>query len=392
MSSPLPQATPLRSPSRLLYAAILSAALALSACSKGEAEDAEANNTRSALTVELVQPRMAEVSRGVQADGNIMAWHEASVGAEVSGRIDAVPVEVGDRVHRGQVLARFDTLIMAAEHGQAEAAAQEAAAAYAEAKSSAARSFKLHEQGFLGEQALLQSQTAELAAKARVAQTHAAREASRLHLNNAVVKATTDGVISRVNVVKGSIIPAGTEMFALIEGGRLEWRAQVSASEMSRIRVGMPATVDLGQGHSAKGKVRLLSPTVDVQSRTGLVYIDLEPSEHSRAGMYVTGRIESGSGSALLLPQSAVMLRDGFSFVMVVDENAVAHQVMVQLGQRVGGEMEVLDGLSAQDRVVAKGAAFLADGDRVQISTSKATDAETQPEPAAAAEPASAEE
>ena len=339
----------------------------------------------------MISPSAAPITRSIQADGNISAWQEANVGAEMMGRIESVKVQVGDKVKRYQELARFSTSIESADHGQMVAAAAQANATYAEAKAAAERAHKLKDQGFMGEQMLTQYDTQAATAKARMEQANAARDANALRLANGVVRATADGTISRVNAVAGSIVPAGTELFRLIQDGRLEWRAQVTAAEMNRIQPGMKASVSLGDGLHLAGKVRSIAPTVDAQNRTGLVYVDLDPSAYARAGMYVGGQIESGQSTAFLLPQTAVVLRDGFSYVMQVDETNRIKQTVVQLGQRQGEQIEILSGLPPQARVVASGAAFLNEGDKVRIATSDETPAPTMPTTALTAVPAKAD-
>lgn len=387
------------SPSLLVrHAGWLLALALLAACGNKEAEKQSVatnatptDTARAALTVALISPSAAPITRSIQADGNISAWQEANVGAEMMGRIESVKVQVGDKVKRYQELARFSTSIESADHGQMVAAAAQANATYAEAKAAAERAHKLKDQGFMGEQMLTQYDTQAATAKARMEQANAARDANALRLANGVVRATADGTISRVNAVAGSIVPAGTELFRLIQDGRLEWRAQVTAAEMNRIQPGMKASVSLGDGLHLAGKVRSIAPTVDAQNRTGLVYVDLDPSAYARAGMYVGGQIESGQSTAFLLPQTAVVLRDGFSYVMQVDETNRIKQTVVQLGQRQGEQIEILSGLPPQARVVASGAAFLNEGDKVRIATSEEAPAPTMPTTALTAVPAKAD-
>ena len=387
------------SPSLLVrHVSWLLALALLAACGNKEAEKQSVatnatptDTARAALTVALISPSAAPITRSIQADGNISAWQEANVGAEMMGRIESVKVQVGDKVKRYQELARFSTSIESADHGQMVAAAAQANATYAEAKAAAERAHKLKDQGFMGEQMLAQYDTQAATAKARMEQANAARDANALRLANGVVRATADGTISRVNAVAGSIVPAGTELFRLIQDGRLEWRAQVTAAEMNRIQPGMKASVSLGDGLHLAGKVRSIAPTVDAQNRTGLVYVDLDPSAYARAGMYVGGQIESGQSTAFLLPQTAVVLRDGFSYVMQVDETNRIKQTVVQLGQRQGEQIEILSSLPPQARVVASGAAFLNEGDKVRIATTDETPAPTMPTTALTAVPAKAD-
>ena len=367
----------------------------LAACSSKESEQhsvatnaTPAQTARAALSVNLISPIQASMTRSIQADGNIMAWQEANVGAEMTGRIDSVKVQVGDKVKYRQELARFTTDIETADHGQMVAAAAQASATYTEAKAAAERAHKLKEQGFMGEQMLTQYDTQAATAKARMEQANAARDANALRLANGVVRATANGIISRVDAVAGSIVQAGTPLFRLIQDSRLEWRAQVTAAEMNRIQPGMTTTVALGDGLSLNGKVRSIAPTVDAQNRTGLVYVDLDPSPNARAGMYVSGKIQAGQSTALLLPQTTLVLRDGFSYVMQVDDKNRVKQTIVQLGQRQGDMIEIISGLTQNAHVVAAGAAFLNDGDVVSVTAGAPTS--TAPAAAAAAAASSA--
>jgi HlyD family secretion protein len=122
-----------------------------------------------------------------------------------------------------------------------------------------------------------------------------------------------------------------------------------------------------------------VAPTVDATTRNGLVYVDLPAGTTVRAGMFARGDFELGNSPALTLPQSAVVLRDGFSYVYTVAENNKVSQVKVQAGRRVGDRVEITGGLNAKDRVVAAGAGFLGDGDTVKVVDSAAAPAAVTP-------------
>lgn len=368
----------IKKPAQICLTALSAALLlaALGACGKAEdkpAADVKSKNApnaaaeRPALTVKLVQPSSANVTRSILANGNVAAWQEASVGAELTARVESVSVQVGDKVRHYQELARFASDIAKAEHGQLVALEREAEATYADAKLAAARARKLEQDGFMGAQMSSQYYTQEMTAKARLEQHKATRFASDLRLQNAVVRANSDGVISRVDVVVGSLVSAGTPMFRLIQDGRLEWRAEVTAADLAAIKNGMRVTVDLGNGLTVAGRVRNVAPTVDLQTRAALVYVDLEPNAQARAGVYASGSIHTGEGEALLVPQSALVLRDGFSYAMKVGADKRVQQTVVQLGRRQGDMVEIISGLKASDRVIATGGAFVSDGDTVNV-------------------------
>ena len=173
---------------------------------------------------------------------------------------------------------------------------------------------------------------------------------------------------SQGRLLVGSVVGAGTELFRLIRQGRIEWRAEVTAAEMGRIQVGAPVQVKAASGQQLQGKVRMLAPSVDAQTRNAIVYVDLPAATGSaRAGMYAQGEIALGQSQALTLPQTAVVVRDGFSYVYTVGSDQKVGQLKVQTGRQSGDRVEVTSGLKADARVVASGGAFLNHGDTVRV-------------------------
>ncbi|HNA83131.1 MAG TPA: efflux transporter periplasmic adaptor subunit, partial [Thiobacillaceae bacterium] len=149
--------------------------------------------------------------------------------------------------------------------------------------------------------------------------------------------------------------------------GRLEWRAEVAAADLSRLRPGMAARVTLADGAVVSGRLRMLAPTVDARTRNGIVFVDLPRPGPARAGMFARGDIEIGAARALTLPQGAVVLREGFSYVFRVGADSRVALTKVGVGRRWGDLVEITGGLDPAARVVAAGGAFLADGDLVRV-------------------------
>jgi hypothetical protein len=141
----------------------------------------------------------------------------------------------------------------------------------------------------------------------------------------------------------------------------------------------------------------MLSPTVDAQSRIGLVYVDLMgPVDRNAAslkpGMYAPGEFVLGQTPALSVAQQAVVVRDGFSYCFRLQNDGRVTQTRINTGRRAtsaaGPVIEVLDGLEADALVVASGAGFLRDGDSVKVVTPAPTPAAAPAAPASAARPA----
>jgi HlyD family secretion protein len=163
------------------------------------------------------------------------------------------------------------------------------------------------------------------------------------------------------------VVGAGSELFRMIRQGRLEWRAEVTSTELARIKPGTTATVTAASGTQVQGKVRMIAPTVDAQTRNALVYVDLPQNPDIKAGMFARGEFALGSSNALTLPQQAIVLRDGFTYAMRIDANNKVSQIKLQTGRRAGDAVEITQGAKAGERFVASGAAFLADGDTVRV-------------------------
>ncbi|HEY5801922.1 MAG TPA: efflux RND transporter periplasmic adaptor subunit [Burkholderiaceae bacterium] len=365
-------------------AGLLLAAFALAAY----AADKKVEPPKPALTVTTVLPSQASLPIKLAANGNIVAWQEAIVGSEVNGlRLTEVRVNVGDNVRAGQVLAVFSDETVRADVAQARAALMEAEANASDAAGNASRARTLQSTGALSTQQINQYNTVEQTARARVEAARAALAVQQTRLKQTRLVAPDSGVISARTATVGSVVGAGTELFRLIRKGRLEWRAEVTASELGRIRSGATATIQAANGSQLTGKVRMVAPTVDPQTRSALVYVDLpaamQGSAPAKAGMFAKGEFELGNSGAMTVPQQSVVVRDGYNYVFRLNPDSRVGQLKVQTGRRLGDRIEVTGGLPANTEVVVSGAGFLNDGDLVRKVGA-------QPAPAPAAAPAAA--
>ena len=327
-----------------------------------------ATAARPALTVSLIVPQTLDWPLLLPANGNVVAWQEAVIGAEIANyRITEVRVQVGDVVRKGQVLARIAGDTVASELAEARASVVELEASAAEAKGNAERAKELRGKGFYSSQLNTQYQTAQHTAQARLAAARARQQGADLKMSKTGVLAPDDGVISARSATVGSLTQSGQELFRLIRGGRLEWRAEVPSADLGKVKAGAVAILIAPGGETVKGSVRAVSPSVDPQTRNGLVYADLPVSPAVRAGMFARGEFELGRSPALTLPQSSVVLREGFAYVFRMEGEARVVQLKVNLGRRVGERIEIVSGLESTARVVLTGAGFLTDGDVVKV-------------------------
>ena len=337
------------------------------------ADEPKAGQPRPALTVSTAQPQRTAVPVRLAANGNVAAWQEASIGAESNGlRLTDVRVNVGDVVKAGQVLATFSAETVQADVAQVRASLLEAQANAAEAAANADRARALQATGALSQQQIQQFTTAEKTAQARVEAAQATLNAQQLRLKYTQVVAPDSGVISARTATVGAVVGAGTELFRMVRKGRLEWRAEVTSTELRRIAPGAKVSVTAASGATAEGTVRMVAPTVDPQTRNALVYVDLPPTPDFRAGMFARGEFALGSSDALTIPQEALVVRDGFTYVFVVGPQQRVQQRKVQTGRRIADRVEILSGLEADMSVAVRGAGFLNDGDLVRVGVQPA--------------------
>lgn len=365
-------------PRSRLHRFVLSSLLSLaSVAAWPQFAQASQDAPRAGLTVTVTRPEATQIAAVITANGSVAAWQEALVGAQVGGlRMAEVLVNVGDIVQKGQVLALFATDTVLADLAVQKAQQAEARAALADAKANAERARSLKNSGALSAQQINQYLTAEQTAQARLEATTAHVQVQELRLKYAEVRAPDEGVISMRQATVGSVVPPGTELFRMVRQQRLEWRAEVTSEELSRIKVGMPVSVfpaSLPKGAPALlGTVRVIGPTVDAQARTAVVFVDLPKNPNDeppvRAGMFASGQFQLGATQGLTLPQESVVMRDGFSYVFKVGENQRVVQTKVSVGRRVGARIEVLVGVTAADKIVESGAGFLTNDDLVAVS------------------------
>lgn len=346
----------------------LAGALLLALQPADAADDATpAAAPKPALSVAAVQARSERWPQTLAANGSLAAWREVQVGTEASGqRIQRVAVDIGQRVRRGQLLAQLASDSLAAELAASQAGLLEAQASAQDAAATAARLKSLAGSEAVSAQQVEQAQAAEATARARVAAAQARVQADQLRLSHTRVVAPADGVIATKEAVEGALPQPGQTLFTLIRDGRLEWRAEVPGADLGRLAVGQPVRITPAGGQALDGRVRLVAPTVDPASRMGRVLVDVPAQGGARAGMFARGEFVLGEAAVLTLPQSALLLRDGFAYVFRVEGSKV-RQAKVEAGRRQGERVEIRAGLKAGEPVVAQGVGFLADGDTVRV-------------------------
>ncbi|WP_073057449.1 efflux RND transporter periplasmic adaptor subunit [Kaistia soli] len=335
------------------------------AMSAEEAQQQEA----AALTVEVVKPTQQQWPETVPASGWLKPWQEAIIAAEIGGlRITDILVDVGSVVTKGEPVAKLLQDTVEADLRKQQAAVETAKANLAKAKADADRTRKLQNTGALSQEDITTKLVSEQTAQADLDSANAALDSIKIQLSQTTILAPDDGLISSRSAQLGNVVSSGAELFRMIRQQRVEWQAEVSARYLSRISVGMTAEIAGPAGKIIKGTVRLIGPTVDSNTGRAIVYIALPPDDRPPEGIYVSGEIELASTSALTVPDTALVFRDGLNYVFTVDADHRVKRVRVDTGRRRDGAVEILSGIVSSDDVVKSGGAFLADNALVTVS------------------------
>lgn len=323
------------------------------------------------VTVSPIHPKYERIPLIITANGLIRAWQEAIIGAEVGGLdVTNVYVNVGDKVTKGEILAKFNAAQVEADLENQIANVAEAEANLEQAKVEAKQAKSLEKVGAISSQELLKYTTAAKTTLAKLNAANANLALQKLRLSYAIIKSPDDGIISSRTATVGSIIQSGSEMFRLITKGRLEWQAEVGLDDISRVESGDTVLIQVSQDKQIAGTVRRTSPTLNSNTKSGIVFIDLPYNSSLKIGMSVAGKILAGSRHSMVIPFKSVVSSDGYNYVMLISSGNLIHKVKVTLGDINESMVEVISGVNLKDTLVLDGATFLNESDLVRIEGS----------------------
>jgi len=360
-----------------------------------------------AAPVTVVRVAPADFTETVLATGSLVPREEILVGPEVEGlRITEVLADEGQRVKKGDVLAKLVADTLEAQVAQNEAGLARATAAMAQAKSSIVqaearliesrnafeRAKPLKQAGHMADAAYDQREQAARTAEAQLvaaqdglkvaeadkAQIEAQRRELMWRRGRTEVVAPADGVISRRMARIGGFAAGSAEpMFRIVANSEVELDAEVIETRLASLKEGQAARVEITGLGTIPGKVRLVSPEVDKSTRLGRVRIYLGDNPGLRVGAFARGTIETAKGQGLAVPSSAILYTADGAVVQIVREGRVETR-RIKTGLAAASLVEIKEGLSEGDLVVARSGTFLRDGDAVRPILSRTTVSEAR--------------
>ncbi|MCX8497898.1 MAG: efflux RND transporter periplasmic adaptor subunit, partial [Caulobacteraceae bacterium] len=307
-----------------VFLALALSAFGLSACGKGSAGKAKIEGAAAApadmRSVRVIKVESRELTGGLVASGVLVSREEAAVGSELAGfRVARVLVEEGAVVAAGQPLVQLDDTLIQAQIAQQTALVAQQAVAARQSQLQADRVVGLQGQGVVSEEQLQQRQFqaesshAALAAQTAILQDFKTRQARM------TIRAPVGGRVLERTVRPGDISGGGT-YFRIARDNLVELDAEVPERSLSTVQVGDGAEVTLPSGKTVQGKVRLISPRIDAQSRLGRIRVLLPVSNDLRPGGYAQAAFNSATRKATVVPEAAIRFDAEGASVMVVGE------------------------------------------------------------------------
>jgi RND family efflux transporter MFP subunit len=380
--------------------------------SKGTPKAAPVKAPPPSLSVTVAPVETSSVNSTLDSTGTIAAFDLLPVLPQATGlQVRQVLASEGQTLQVGQVLAVLDDSVLQTQLQQARAQLESAKAvvrqkqaAFNQQRATLAQTERelkryqyLSAQGAISRQDLETRSTAVETARESLGVAQANIGSAEADLRNfqaqidklqtqiaqTVVRAPASGIVAEKFAAVGDVT-SNQKLFTLIRNGVLELQVKIPETQLPQVRIGAPVLVTSNADSRIRlqGTVRDIMPTVDQQTRQGMVKIDLPSSPLLRSGMFVRAAISSGTAKGLTVPVKAVLPQsEGKAIVYTVDGNNVVHAQTVAEGTTMGGEnpnsdtakIEVKSGLKLGDRIVVAGAGYLKDGDKVQVVSAPTT-------------------
>jgi membrane fusion protein, multidrug efflux system len=341
---------------------------------------------RVPMTVELGTAKRGNVAAHLTVVGNLIGLQTVAIAPRTGGRLLSVNVQLGDRVRRGQILAKVEDREIVEQVRAAEASQEVAKATIRQreadlnvAKLNFERSKNLFQRQLLAKQALDDAESRYLAAVAQLdlstaqLSANAARlEELKINLQHTSVASPVDGYVASRTVDAGAMVNTNTSIASVVDISRLRLVVNVVEKDLRMVSVGDVAEVEVDAypGEKFHGKIARVAPVLDPATRTAAMEVEIPNSDNKlKPGMYARINLTvEEKKNTLVAPKNAVIDFESKRGVWMPNEDNRARFVPVKLGIDGGDQVEVLDGLQEGDKFVTTGAAAVRNNDQLMIA------------------------
>ena len=356
---------------------VLGLAIAAYFAMRGGTTTPAGEENAQAPTVTVVRPGRTTVEGEITATGSLAARREMPVGVVgEGGRVVSVPVDAGDWVSQGQVLARIDRSVQSQQVQSFSAQVQVAQSDADLAQANLDRALQLVERGFVSQADVDRLTATRDAAVARVRVAQAQLAELRARNARLDILAPAAGYVLERNVEPGQTVSAGSPpLFRIARGGEMELLARLNEDALASISPGTRAQVrPVGTDKLFTGQVWQVSPIISEQDRQGTARIALSYAPGLRPGGFATATIASGTVVAPILPESAVLSDEDGAYVLIINGEDKAVRRAVTTGTVTSKGIVIAEGLNGSERVVLRAGGFLTEGETVRTQLAELDD------------------
>lgn len=364
-------------PRRIAAAVVLLLLLALTVYRVGAAIKERADRAKprqpEAASIELVAASRQAFERKIVLTGSVEAWNRVDVFPKVPGRMKDVNVRIGDRVEAGRLLGAIEDRDYALQVAQAKAQLDQAEALAALAASDQTRMARLFDGGMVSRGQMEDAQARARSTTAQAALARAGLDLANERLAETRLLSPVSGFVTRRLLDPGGMAQTSNPVFTVESIEKVKVAVGLAPADLVRVRLGSHAdvSVDALPGEIFKGRVDRVVPSLDPKSRTADAEVSIEnKGGRLKPGFFARITIPVGQGTVLTVPQAAVAVRDGRPTVFLVADGVLSAR-RVTTGETVNGRIEVVEGLSEGERVVASPVSTLDEGSRVTVAERK---------------------
>ena len=334
-------------------------------CANGAKAGPPAGPQAFPVKVITAQSQMVPLSTDYLA--TLKARNAATLQPLVEGDVTRIFVNSGQRVETGTPILEIDLRKQQATVNNQEATLKSKQAVLQQAEIDLERKKKLSAAGVISKAELDQAQNVYGAAKADAEAVQAGIREQQVQLHYYTVRSPAEGVIGDIPVHVGDRVTSQTMLTTLDPGGTLEAYVSVPAEKSAALRLGMPVDIVDDEGKQlVRTRISFISPHVDTDSQTLLVKTHVpNPERKFRNAQQVHARVVWSERQAPVIPVTAVSRLSGKMFAFVAEgqgQQAVARQRVIQVGDLIGNDYVVLDGIKAGDKIIVSNVQMLADG------------------------------
>jgi RND family efflux transporter MFP subunit len=357
---------------RYHLSAVVAAALLLASC-KGD-DGASATETAEAIVTvgpeNIAVATLSELRSGPPVSGSLEPEQAATVRAEVGGSVLKMYADAGERVKRGQTLARLDDSALRDDFLSARSAVRSAETALALARRNAERAERLAQAGAVAERDLETARWDVTNAEGTLADAQARLSNAQERLADTQIRAPFDGIVSDRPADAGDVVQVGAALFSIVDPTRLRLEASVPAEQVGRLRTGTEVEFTVnGMDRRITGRIERINPVVDPATRQVRIYVTIPNVDEALVGgLFAEGRVATDTKRAVAVPVTAIDSRGNTPMLHLLKAGRVSESV-VRLGVRDEASelVEVVAGAAEGDTVLLGTAQGVTSGSRVRV-------------------------